>query len=77
MVWEGNEVVPTARKMMGVTKPQESAPGTIRGDFGIDCGRNVIHGSANVEDAAREIALWFKPEELVAWDRNSDAHIYE
>ena len=63
--------------MMGQTKPEASAPGTIRGDFAIDIGRNVIHGSANAEDAAREIALWFKPEEICQWERTIDKHIYE
>lgn len=53
---------------VGVTKPMESAPGTIRGDFGIDVGRNIIHGSDSVESAQREIALWFNDNELVAWE---------
>ncbi|CAL5976038.1 Nucleoside_diphosphate kinase [Hexamita inflata] len=77
MVWEGNNVISIARTMMGVTKPELSAPGTIRGDFGIDVGRNVIHGSAVPEDAVREIALWFKPEEVCEWTRTMDKHIYE
>ncbi|KAH0572824.1 Nucleoside diphosphate kinase [Spironucleus salmonicida] len=77
MVWEGNDVIKIARTMMGVTKPAESAPGTIRGDFGIDCGRNVIHGSANPEDAAREVALWFKNEELAVYTKTADCHVYE
>lgn len=77
MVWEGNNVISIARKMMGATKPEDSAPGTIRGDFGIDCGRNVIHGSANLDDAAREISLWFKPECLVNWNKTEDVHMYE
>ena len=65
MVWEGDNAVLTGRKMLGATKPSDSAPGTIRGDFCIDVGRNVIHGSDSVESANKEIALWFKPEELV------------
>lgn len=77
MCWEGEDVIAIARTMMGATKPAASAPGTIRGDFGINIGRNVIHGSANPEDAAREIALWFKPEELVQWDMTMSKHIYE
>jgi len=51
MVWEGNNVVKTGRKMMGATKPIDSEPGTIRGDFCIDVGRNVVHGSDSVENA--------------------------
>lgn len=77
MVWEGANVVSISRTMMGVTKPAESAPGTIRGDFGIDVGRNIIHGSANLEDAAREIALWFKSEEIASWNCSLESHIYE
>lgn len=59
MVWEGKGVVATGRKIIGATNPLESAAGTIRGDFAIDIGRNVIHGSDAVESARKEIALWF------------------
>jgi nucleoside-diphosphate kinase len=54
---------------MGVTNPVDAAPGTIRGDLGVDMGRNLIHGSANAEDAAREVALFFDDSELVEYDR--------
>lgn len=64
MCWEGNNVVATGRKMLGATKPFDSNPGTIRGDFAIDVGRNIVHGSDGVDTAKREIALWFKNEEL-------------
>merc|ERR1711915_803176 len=64
MCWEGSNVVLTARKMMGETKPFDSQPGTIRGDYCIEVGRNIIHGSDSVESANKEIALWFKPQEL-------------
>ncbi len=47
MVWEGEDVILSARKMMGATKPKDSAPGTIRGDFGVNMGRNIIHGKQN------------------------------
>ena len=67
VVWEGNDVVLTGRKMLGATKPFDSNPGTIRGDFGIDVGRNIVHGSDSLETAKREIAHWFKPEELMEW----------
>ncbi|CAN4111881.1 unnamed protein product [Withania somnifera] len=63
MVWEGKSVVTTGRKIIGATNPAESAPGTIRGDYAIDIGRNVIHGSDAVESARKEISLWF-PKEL-------------
>ena len=71
MVWEGDNAVATGRKMLGATKPFDSQPGTIRGDYCIDVGRNIIHGSDSVESANKEIALWFKPEELVHWESHS------
>ncbi|KAK9822000.1 hypothetical protein WJX81_007472 [Elliptochloris bilobata] len=63
MVWEGKQSVVTGRKIIGATNPLQSEPGTVRGDFCIDVGRNLIHGSDAVESAKREIALWF-PEGL-------------
>ncbi|XP_029462823.1 nucleoside diphosphate kinase B [Rhinatrema bivittatum] len=72
MVWEGLNVVKTGRVMLGETNPADSRPGTIRGDFCIQVGRNVVHGSDSVESAKREIGLWFKPEELVVY--SSCAH---
>ena len=60
MVWEGRNVVAIVRKVIGSTNPQEAAPGTIRGDYGIDIGRNVIHASDSPESAAREIDIHFK-----------------
>jgi nucleoside-diphosphate kinase len=77
MVWEGDGVVAAARKIIGVTNPLASEPGTIRGDFGISIGRNIIHGSDAVETAQREIALWFKDEELVSWQPTLTSWIYE
>ncbi|MBE9040426.1 nucleoside-diphosphate kinase [Oscillatoriales cyanobacterium LEGE 11467] len=67
MVWEGEGVVAGARTLIGATNPLTAAPGTIRGDFGMDVGRNLIHGSDAVETATREISLWFKEEELTSW----------
>ncbi|KAK2988923.1 hypothetical protein RJ640_026191 [Escallonia rubra] len=66
MVWEGKNVVVTGRKIIGATNPSDSAPGTIRGDFAVEIGRNVIHGSDSVESARKEIALWF-PDGTVNW----------
>ena len=77
MVWEGDNAVLTGRKMLGATKPFDSNPGTIRGDFCIDVGRNIIHGSDAVESANKEIALWFTPEELVSWTSHSHSWVYE
>jgi nucleoside-diphosphate kinase len=77
MVWEGKGVVAAARKMIGVTNPLNAEPGTIRGDYGIDIGRNIIHGSDAIETAEREIALWFEPQELVSWHPTVTSWIYE
>merc|ERR1712156_652964 len=77
MVWEGLNVVKTGRVMLGETNPAASAPGTIRGDFCIQVGRNICHGSDAVESAKKEIALWFKEEELVKWDPVSLSWVYE
>ncbi|PKU81588.1 Nucleoside diphosphate kinase 1 [Dendrobium catenatum] len=76
MVWEGKNVVVTGRKMIGATNPSNSEPGTIRGDYAIEVGRNVIHGSDSVESARKEIALWF-PEGLSNWQSNLHPWIYE
>merc|ERR1712136_618846 len=77
MCWEGSNVVLTARKMMGETKPFDSQPGTIRGDYCIEVGRNIIHGSDSVESAKKEIDLWFKPQELCDYNLAAAAWIYE
>lgn len=77
MVWEGKDVVAQGRVMLGATDPLKSAPGTIRGDFGIDLGRNVCHGSDSTTSAEREIGLWFRPDELVQWTSNSAKWLYE
>ena len=76
MVWEGDNAVLTGRKMLGATKPFDSAPGTIRGDFCIDVGRNIIHGSDAVDSANKEIELWFGAD-LVNWTHHSQKWIYE
>ena len=77
MVWEGLNVVKTGRVMLGETNPAASAPGTIRGDFCIQVGRNICHGSDAVESAKKEIALWFKEEQLVKWDPVAMEWVYE
>ncbi len=59
MVWEGENVIKLARIMMGATKPEESSPGTIRGDYAVTLSHNVIHGSDSLASAEREISLWF------------------
>ena len=77
MVWEGKGVVAAARKIIGTTNPLNAEPGTIRGSYGIDIGRNIIHGSDAVETAQREIELWFQPADLVAWQPSLSTWIYE
>jgi len=77
MVWEGNGVIASARKIIGATKPLESEPGTIRGDYGVDIGRNIIHGSDAPETAQAEIALWFGDDQLVSWQPTLTPWIYE
>merc|ERR1712157_250491 len=75
MVWEGLNVVKMGRMMLGETNPQASLPGSIRGDYSIQVGRNICHGSDAVESANHEIALWFKPEELMSYDSCTAKHL--
>lgn len=77
MVLEGKDAVSTARNMMGATNPLQAAPGTIRGDYGMDIGRNVIHGSDSVASAKREVGLFFAPDEITDYQKNSEVWIYE
>jgi nucleoside-diphosphate kinase len=77
MVWEGDGVVASARKIIGATNPLTSEPGTIRGDLGVSIGRNLIHGSDAIETAQQEVALWFKPEELSTWKPTITPWLYE
>lgn len=76
MVWQGENVITTARTMMGATNPKDAAPGTIRGDFGLTIDKNVIHGSDAPESAEREIGLFFKEAELVEYTRQINEWIY-
>jgi nucleoside-diphosphate kinase len=76
MVWEGDGVIKQGRAMIGATNPQASAPGTIRGDFGVITSRNLIHGSDSLPAAEREIALWFKPEEIVDFVPTDAKHTF-
>jgi nucleoside-diphosphate kinase len=75
MVWEGPQAVAAVRQTMGATRPTEAAPGTIRHDFALEVGRNLTHASDSVENAKAEIAIWFKPAEIVSWERATDAWI--
>ncbi|KAL0984079.1 hypothetical protein UPYG_G00136780 [Umbra pygmaea] len=76
MVWEGLNAVKTGRVMLGETNPADSKPGTIRGDYCIQVGRNIIHGSDSVKSANTEINLWFKPEELCSYESCAHTWLY-
>lgn len=76
MVWEGPEAVAAIRQTMGATRPTEALPGSVRHDFALEVGRNLSHASDTPENAAKEIALWFKPEDLVEWQRVTDPWIF-
>lgn len=77
MAWEGKEAIGIARRTMGSTSPVDSAPGTIRGDFGIEIGRNLVHGSDGKETAEYELELFFGDEELVTWERDIERWVRE
>uniref|UniRef100_A0A915AX21 Nucleoside diphosphate kinase n=1 Tax=Parascaris univalens TaxID=6257 RepID=A0A915AX21_PARUN len=77
MVWEGLDVVKQGRLMLGATNPLASNPGTIRGDYSIQTGRNIVHGSDSLESAKREIAHWFRNEELIEWSPANVNWVYE
>ncbi|KAF9789818.1 nucleoside diphosphate kinase [Thelephora terrestris] len=76
MVWEGLDAVKTGRSMLGATNPLASAPGTIRGDYALAVGRNICHGSDSVENAEKEIKLWF-PEGIVQYSHDLAPWIFE
>jgi len=77
MVWQGQGAVKTGRQMLGATNPADSLPGTIRGDYCIQVGRNICHGSDSVDSAEKEIKLWFKPEEVSNYTSCASGWIYE
>ncbi len=77
MVWEGPGAVAAVRQTMGATRPTEAAPGTLRHDFALEVGRNLTHASDEPANAEKEVALWFKPEELVDWKREVDRWVFE
>lgn len=71
-VLEGPNAIAIVRAMNGATRPHEAAPGSIRGDFAVETSQNLVHASDSAETAATEIALWFRPEELVSYEREID-----
>jgi len=77
MVWEGPNAVAAVRQTMGATKPTEAAPGSVRHDFGLEIGRNITHASDSVENAQKEIEMWFTAEEIIDWNRDIDTWVFE
>lgn len=77
LVLEGKDVVATVRAMNGATNPANAGPGTVRGDFAIEVGRNVIHGSDSVDSATREIGIYFSESEICEYKKLLDSWIYE
>ncbi|GIY70104.1 nucleoside diphosphate kinase [Caerostris darwini] len=77
MVWEGLNIVKTARDIIGATNPMDSLPGTLRADLCVQVGRNIIHGSDSVPSAEKEISLWFNEDELANYSLALDSWIYE
>jgi len=76
MVWEGEDVISTSRNMIGATKPAEATPGSIRGDYALTVGKNIIHGSDSADSAAREINLFFNESDIVEYTKDESNWIY-
>lgn len=76
MVWQGENVISTARNMIGATNPSEATPGSIRGDFAVTVGKNIIHGSDSAESAEREINLFFTSEEQLNYSKQTNDWVY-
>jgi nucleoside-diphosphate kinase len=77
MVWEGPNAISAVRQTMGATRPTEAAPGSVRHDFGLQVGRNLTHASDSPETGEEEVALWFKEDEIVHWERSIDRWLFE
>jgi len=75
--WEGPNAVAAVRQTMGATRPTEAAPGTLRHDFALEVGRNLTHASDSPENGEAEVALWFKKDEIVEWQREVDKWVFE
>jgi nucleoside-diphosphate kinase len=77
IVFEGTNAVAASRQLMGSTRPTEAAPGTIRADFGLEVGRNLVHGSDSPESAEREIGIFFAGQTIDSWKRDVDPWVFE
>jgi len=77
MAWEGFECIDSVRSIVGATNPRQAAPGSIRGDYAIGVGRNLIHASDSKESGEREVGIFFKSSELFQYDKSEYMHLYE
>ena len=77
IAWQGSKAVAVVRQILGATDPTTAEAGTIRGDYGIDIGRNLTHGSDSVKNGTTEINLWFKSDELIEWKRSGEEWVFE
>ena len=77
IAWHGNKAVTVVRQVLGATDPTAASPGTVRGDYGIDIGRNLTHGSDSVESGQVEVKLWFAAHELLDWERVGEESVFE
>jgi nucleoside-diphosphate kinase len=77
MAIEGPNAIVVCREVNGATRPSQAAPGSIRGDLALDTGHNLVHGSDSAETAERELALWFRPDELVGYERDVDRWVLD
>jgi nucleoside-diphosphate kinase len=75
LAFDGLNAIAVCRAINGATRPHEAAPGSIRGDFALETGQNLVHASDTPESAARELALWFRPAELLEYERSIDAWV--
>ena len=74
---EGTNAIVAARNTIGATNPSEAGAGTIRGDYGMEIGRNLVHGSDSIENGQIEVANFFSDDELISWSRDTDQWIFE
>ena len=77
IAWQGNRAVAVVRQVLGATDPTAASPGTVRGDYGIDIGRNLTHGSDSIENGQAEVKLWFTADELLDWERVGEKWVFE
>ena len=77
MIWQGDGIIETTKRLIGDEDPSDAALGTLRGDYGLCEGRNSVHGSDSVESAEREIKIWFSEDEIYNFESSAEEWIYE